>query len=273
MSKLPSLYEEPPESPRAKEKNKINVVGSLIYEEPATGDFSLNFYTAKFKQEDEQEPRLYQQPLKQSWIVNYPLLAYKCATPDNRDIALVHLSQDIPQRIIHLGLWEFVSFVEGNFKRNDTSIQILFLVKHARTSRVKLVYILADPWKNIDMHKPFNMPETIAVIQGDVGHQPSQVMDPLEFSTDKIRNIQILTRDLGSSAIILGSLLIQFEHCIASTTVRSNVFKLQCERHKMIREYQMRGSNDTVFFGERSLDRSLIYKFEFHQYSSRKLTK
>lgn len=53
MSKLPSLYEEPPESPRAKEKNKINVVGSLIYEEPATGDFSLNFYTAKFKQEDE----------------------------------------------------------------------------------------------------------------------------------------------------------------------------------------------------------------------------
>ena len=58
------------------------------------------------------------------------------------------------------------------------------------------------------MHKPFNMPETIAVIQGDVGHQPSQVMDPLEFSTDKIRNIQILTRDLGSSTIILGSLLI-----------------------------------------------------------------
>ena len=49
MSKLPSLYEEPPESPRAKEKNKINVVGSLIYEEPATGDFSLNFYTAKLK--------------------------------------------------------------------------------------------------------------------------------------------------------------------------------------------------------------------------------
>ena len=49
MSKLPSLYEEPPESPRAKERKKINVVGSLIYEEPATGDFSLNFYTAKFK--------------------------------------------------------------------------------------------------------------------------------------------------------------------------------------------------------------------------------
>ena len=52
------------------------------------------------------------------------------------------------------------------------------------------------------------MPETIAVIQGDVGHQPSQVMDPLEFSTDKIRNIQILTRELSNTTITLGSLLI-----------------------------------------------------------------
>ena len=73
--------------------------------------------------------------------------------------------------------------------------------------------ILADPWKTIDMHKPFNMPETIAVIQGDVGHQPSQVIDSLEFSTDKIRNIQILTRDMDKTrdknkTIIVGSLLI-----------------------------------------------------------------
>ena len=41
----------------------------------------------------------------------------------------------------------------------------------------------------------------------------------------------------------------------------------------MIREYQVRGSTDTVFFAERSLDRSLIYKLEFHANSSRKLTK
>ena len=41
----------------------------------------------------------------------------------------------------------------------------------------------------------------------------------------------------------------------------------------MIREYMVRGSADTVFFAERSLDRSLIYKLEFHANSSRKLTK
>ena len=43
-------------------------------------------------------------------------------------------------------------------------------MKHVRTGQVKLVYILADPWKVIDLHKPFSMPETLAVVQGDVGH-------------------------------------------------------------------------------------------------------
>ena len=49
--------------------------------------------------------------------------------------------------------------------------------------------------------------------------------------------------------------------------------KLWSEKFKMIREDQIRGSLDTVFYAEKSLDRSLIYKFEFHQNSSRKLTK
>ena len=29
-------------------------------------------------------------------MINYPILAYKCMTPDNRDIAIVHLAQKIP---------------------------------------------------------------------------------------------------------------------------------------------------------------------------------
>ena len=46
----PQTFEENV-TPGIKEKVEINVVGSLIYEEPATGDFSLNFYTAKMKTE------------------------------------------------------------------------------------------------------------------------------------------------------------------------------------------------------------------------------
>ena len=52
-----------------------------------------------------------QTPVQQSWIVDYPLLAYKTATPMNKEIAIVHMAYNMPQRIIHLGEWEFVSFV------------------------------------------------------------------------------------------------------------------------------------------------------------------
>ena len=32
-------------------KEEISVIGSLIYEEPASGDYVLNFYSGKFKQD------------------------------------------------------------------------------------------------------------------------------------------------------------------------------------------------------------------------------
>ena len=57
-------------------------------------------------------------PLQQSWIVDYPMLAYKCMSPDNKEIALVHLAQEMPQRLIHLGQWEFISFVHGGNERS-----------------------------------------------------------------------------------------------------------------------------------------------------------
>ena len=44
-------------------------------------------------------------------MVDYPLLAYKTVTPMNREIAIVNMVHNMPQKIIHLGQWEFVSFV------------------------------------------------------------------------------------------------------------------------------------------------------------------
>lgn len=49
--------------------------------------------------------------MPQSWIVDYPLLAYKTYSPDNSEIAIVHMAQNMPQSIINLGEWEFVCFV------------------------------------------------------------------------------------------------------------------------------------------------------------------
>ena len=52
-----------------------------------------------------------QETMIQSWIVDYPLLAYKTSSPTNKEIAIAHMAIAMPQRIIHLGQWEFVSFV------------------------------------------------------------------------------------------------------------------------------------------------------------------
>ena len=52
-----------------------------------------------------------QETMIQPWIVDYPLLAYKTASPTNKEIAIVHMAIAMPQRIINLGQWEFVSFV------------------------------------------------------------------------------------------------------------------------------------------------------------------
>lgn len=41
----------------------------------------------------------------------------------------------------------------------------------------------------------------------------------------------------------------------------------------MVKEYIIRGSEETVFFAEINLDRSSIYKLEFHQKSQKRITK
>ena len=69
--------------------------------------------------------------MQQKYIIEFPLLAYKTLTPDNKQIALVHLNQEIPQRIINLGIYEFVAFVEHNLDTNSCATNIIMLVKES----------------------------------------------------------------------------------------------------------------------------------------------
>ena len=71
-------------------------------------------------------------------------------SPDNKEIALVHLGQNIPQRIINLGNWEFVAFVHGTLDKPDITKSILMLVKNSVDNGLRLVMIKVDPWKRID---------------------------------------------------------------------------------------------------------------------------
>ena len=86
--------------------NKI--YGSVIYEKPNSGEIILNWYETNIGNDNliiktkenksaPKPPMSYpQEPLQQSWIVDYPILAYNCTNPDNREITLVHLAQKMP---------------------------------------------------------------------------------------------------------------------------------------------------------------------------------
>ena len=90
----------------------------MLYAEYPNGDVKLNMWSADIVDEKdshhiERQDTLYypQEPVPQSWIVDYPLLAYKTFTPRNKEIAIIHMAYNMPQRLIHLGDWEFVCFV------------------------------------------------------------------------------------------------------------------------------------------------------------------
>ena len=52
---------------------------------------------------------------RSTFVVDYPILAYKSVSPDNKEIVIMHLANKLPQRSIHLGDWELLSFVDGKF--------------------------------------------------------------------------------------------------------------------------------------------------------------
>ena len=92
-------------------------------------------------------------------------------------------------------MWEFVSFVEGPYDKEDidTSKVIMFLVRHVKTEHVKFAMIKVDPWKVVDKEEPFDLPETIFVMDGFVA-EPKRKDRVNEFSPDKIRSVQILQK-------------------------------------------------------------------------------
>ena len=93
--------------------------GSIVYEEFGTDHLTLEFYTSNLHDtetihEDDLTFLHYpQRPLDQKWIVEYPLIAYKHYSPQNREIVITNIAHDTPQKVINLGeSWEFVHFVK-----------------------------------------------------------------------------------------------------------------------------------------------------------------
>ena len=92
---------------------KDQLHGYALYEDAETNQLMLNFYRSGLNKSSQfhAEYEYPQAPLPQSWVIEYPLLAYKSFTPNNQDIIVLHMAADMPQRFIHLDGWEFVCFV------------------------------------------------------------------------------------------------------------------------------------------------------------------
>ena len=104
----------------------------------------LNMFSAELVKKDKAMSSYSQQPVPQSWIVDYPLLAYKTFSPRNKEIAIMNMVHNMQQRVIHLGEWEFVCFVNHTqmveqrcfMKEKETNCNIMILVKRDNVCRL-----------------------------------------------------------------------------------------------------------------------------------------
>ena len=137
--------------------NQFGFIGSVLYEETGSDTVRLSFATSKINAQgewfnDEEQMDYPQENLQQTWIVDYPLLAYKTASPTNKEIAIVHMALLMPQKIIHLGDWEFVCFVNHTQmveqklfgKNKETNCDIMFIVR--KDDKYRLLSFKSYPW-------------------------------------------------------------------------------------------------------------------------------
>ena len=65
------------------------LTGSAIFENMESGKVDLCI----FKSVDQEYNAPYPQKAKrQSWVIDYPILAYKSVSPDNKEIVICHLA-------------------------------------------------------------------------------------------------------------------------------------------------------------------------------------
>ena len=152
-----------------------------------------------------------------------------------------------------------MSFIEG-YHGNPDSIkkQILILVKEkVKVNHYRIIVIEIDPWKRIDRKVPFNNPIVYKRFLGRITLQAKKDIDCDEtrkFSPDKIRNAQFLQNIYSYNQQfqkIFGTVVIQFEHCIATTSLSRNGQKrliVHSKLPQMVQSDLKRGLGDAVYF-------------------------
>ena len=94
---------------------------------------------------------------------------------------------------------------------------------------------------------------------------------PRIFTADKIKDVQALqveTKDKTAkdNTITYITLVIQFEHCIATASLNSGKFKIQSQAPTMVRRIQIRGYGEEVLFAEKHGERHKVIKVGFDKH-------
>jgi hypothetical protein len=92
-----------------------DVIGSVVYEQVGTHEMTLEFYSSTTIQPAKGKTQVLDYPqaaLQQEWAISYPIIAYKHYQPGNHKICIINTAQNSPQKVIDIGEWEFVHFVQ-----------------------------------------------------------------------------------------------------------------------------------------------------------------
>ena len=199
----------------------------------------------------------------------------------------MNVATNDPQRIIHLGEWEFVSFVNHTQmveqklfnKRKETNCDIFFLVR--KDDEIRLMSYKTNPWVSFSQAGQTTDADvcfrTVYLFSGSLKFEPksskyeSKTKFSRRFDSDKIQNVQLITKKLGSCNYY--ALIVQFNDCIAQASLNLNTFEIICEPEDMVRRHMIRGYNDKIFFAESSGNVDKIQKLEFHSSDENKITK
>ena len=69
------------------------IIGQAVFEDQESGEFVLSFIQSTKADFLQVYP---QNTIEQKWTLDYPLLAYKSVSPDNREIIITNVANDIP---------------------------------------------------------------------------------------------------------------------------------------------------------------------------------
>ena len=122
-----------------------------MFDETGHGGDGLALEFISFNLQDRNKRKYPQRPLTQSHQVEYPILAYKNFTPDNKQVCIVNLATGT-QKVYDLGEFEFQSFVTHTQKvdqklfhrKTETSTSVMMLVQ--RGGMTQLMCIKSKPW-------------------------------------------------------------------------------------------------------------------------------